>query len=76
MRTPKDRQRFPDVLTGAAAAHWHLHSVAMGIDAALILLSLLSFVALIVSWIAAPLHSEARPSEPVAESARQTAAIA
>jgi hypothetical protein len=32
--------------------------LAMAIDTALVLLSLLSFAALIATWVAAPLHTE------------------
>ena len=42
---------------------------AMGIETALTLLSLLSFAALIVVWIAAPLHAEEEPTPAAAAEA-------
>jgi hypothetical protein len=46
----------------------------MGIDTALILLSLLSFAVLVVIWVAAPLHSEEPASTPASEPARHIVA--
>ncbi len=47
---------------------------AMAIDTALIFLSLLSFAALIVVWIAAPLHAEDATPASASEAAAHTAA--
>jgi hypothetical protein len=48
----------------------------MDIDAALTLLALLGFFALIVSWIATPLHASEPTLESSGEAAQRTAATA
>jgi hypothetical protein len=46
----------------------------MSVDSALLLLALLSFAALIVMWVAAPLHSSEPRFETVTEPAGTTVA--